>query len=65
MGAIMEDGTTYLNDYLIKALKLSEGYLERDKAVQIAEIERRNALYLGIRGYRLRNRMVILTDDGI
>ncbi len=28
----MEDGTTYINEYLIKALKLSEDYLEREKA---------------------------------
>ena len=65
IGAIMEDGTTYLNDYLIKALTISEDYLEREKAVQIAEIERRTALYRVKRGYRLRNRIVILTDDGI
>jgi putative phosphoribosyl transferase len=38
IGAIMEDGTSYLNDYLIKALKLSQDYLENEKAVQIAEV---------------------------
>lgn len=65
IGAIMEDGTSYLNDYLIKALKLSQGYLEREKAVQIAEVQRRTSLYRGKRDYQLMNRVVILTDDGI
>ena len=65
IGAIMEDGTTYMNEYLIKALKLSEDYLEREKARQIAEIKHRRALYPKNREYRLRNRIVILTDDGI
>jgi putative phosphoribosyl transferase len=65
IGAIMEDGTTYMNEYLIKALKLSEDYLEREKARQIAEIKHRRALYSKNREYRLRNRIVILTDDGI
>jgi predicted phosphoribosyltransferase len=65
IGAIMEDGTTYMNEYLIKALKLSEDYLEREKAKQLAEIKHRRALYPKNREYRLRNRIVILTDDGI
>jgi len=65
IGAIMEDGTTYMNEYLIKALKLSEDYLEREKAKQLAEIKHRRALYPKNREYSLRNRIVILTDDGI
>jgi len=65
IGAIMEDGTTYMNEYLIKALKLSEDYLEREKAKQLAEIKHRRALYPKNREYRLRNRIVILKDDGI
>jgi predicted phosphoribosyltransferase len=65
IGAIMEDGTTYMNEYLIKALKLSEDYLEREKAKQLAEIKLRRALYPKSHDYRLKNRVVILTDDGI
>jgi len=65
IGAIMEDGTTYMNEYLIKALKLSEDYLEREKAKQLEEIKHRRAVYPKSRDYRLRNRVVILTDDGI
>ena len=65
IGAIMEDGTTYMNEYLIKALKLSEDYLEREKAKQLAVIKHRSALYPKNHEYRLRDRIVILTDDGI
>jgi putative phosphoribosyl transferase len=65
IGAIMEDGTTYMNEYLVKALKLSEDYLELEKAKQLAEIVHRRALYPKDRDYRLTNRVVILTDDGI
>jgi putative phosphoribosyl transferase len=65
VGAVMEDGTSYLNEYLIKALKLSQDYLESEKAVQVAEIKRRTSLYRGKRDYQLKNRIVILTDDGI
>ncbi len=65
IGAIMEDGTTYTNEYLIKALKLSEDYVEREKARQLAEIRHRTALYPKKRDYTLRDRIVILTDDGI
>ena len=65
IGAIMEDGTTYMNEYLVKALKLSEDYLEREKAKQLAVIKHRTTLYPRNREYRLRDRIVILTDDGI
>ena len=46
-------------------MKLSEDYLEREKAKQLAEIKHRRALYPKNREYSLRNRIVILTDDGI
>jgi len=65
IGAIMEDGTTYMNEYLVKALKLSEDYLEREKAKQLAVIKHRSTFYPKNREYRLRDRIVILTDDGI
>jgi putative phosphoribosyl transferase len=65
IGAIMGDGTTYTNEYLIKALKLSEDYVEREKARQLSEIRRRTILYPKKRDYKIRDRIVILTDDGI
>jgi len=65
IGAIMGDGTTYTNEYLIKALKLSEDYVEREKARQLSEIRRRTTLYPKKRDYKIRDRIVILTDDGV
>src|SRR5919205_4078070 len=34
IGAIMEDGTTYLNSTLVKELEISQEYLEKEKAYQ-------------------------------
>lgn len=65
IGAIMGDGTSYTNEYLIKALKLSEDYVEREKARQLSEIRRRTTIYPKKRDYNIRDRIVILTDDGI
>jgi putative phosphoribosyl transferase len=35
IGAIMEDGTTYLNDMLVKELEVSQEYIEKEKRYQI------------------------------
>jgi predicted phosphoribosyltransferase len=67
IGAIMEDGTTYLDDTLVKELEVSQEYLEQEKARQIEEIRRRSALYRKTqRDYTslLKDRIVILVDDG-
>lgn len=65
IGAIMGDGTIYTNEYLIRALKLSEDYVEREKTRQLSEIRRRTTLYTKKHDYKIRDRIVILTDDGI
>jgi predicted phosphoribosyltransferase len=41
----MEDGTTYLNDILVKELEISQEYIEKEKAEQIQEIKCRSSLY--------------------
>ena len=38
LGAIMEDGTTYLDEELVNHLQISPEYLEREKLHQINEI---------------------------
>ena len=45
ISAIMEDGTTYLDESLISLLQIAPEYLEKEKAVQMEEIRRRSALY--------------------
>src|SRR5215831_18537642 len=41
IGAVMEDGTTYLNTELIRILNISQQYIDQVKSVQIEEIKRR------------------------
>jgi putative phosphoribosyl transferase len=66
IGAVMHDGTSYLNKYLINALRISEEYLEQEKSHQISEIARRSAAYRKQDlPYRIAGRKAILVDDGI
>jgi putative phosphoribosyl transferase len=67
IGAILEDGTTYVDKELIKLLQIPPEYLEKEKSEQIAEIKRRTSLYVGdafAREDKLDNKIVILVDDG-
>jgi putative phosphoribosyl transferase len=67
IGAIMEDGTTYVNDMLVKELEVSQEYIEKEKAYQIQEIKRRSSLYRNSKDrYEVRNnnKHIILADDG-
>ena len=63
----MEEGTTYLNDMLVKELEVSEKYIEKEKAYQIQEIKRRTLLYRNSEAkyeFKNNNKYVILADDG-
>lgn len=66
IGAVMEDGTEYINRYLVTALRLQPEYLEQEKSRQEAEIRRRSAVYRrpGM-PYRMEGKTVVLVDDGI
>ena len=66
IGAIMEDGTTYLNDKLIRELEISQEYIEKQKIEQIGEIKRRYSLYrnVGRREQEFKDKTLILADDG-
>lgn len=72
IGAIMEDGTTYINDELYAALKISDPYLEMEKSYQLEEIKRRKKSYLESIGLakselnteQVENKIIILIDDG-
>ena len=68
IGAVMEDGTTYLDQELISMLQITPDYIEKEKAEQIQEIRRRITLYsinTTINHYeRLKGKTVILVDDG-
>jgi predicted phosphoribosyltransferase len=68
IGAVMEDGTTYLNELIVRELEISPEYIEKEKSLQLDEIKHRTLLYHSslpsIKEYDLRNRIVILADDG-
>jgi predicted phosphoribosyltransferase len=72
-GAIMGDGTVYVNDRIIRDLDIPEEYLEKEKNLQLQEIERRSALYRKKEESQYRqqptsgindNTVTILIDDG-
>ena len=66
IGAIMPDGYTYLDEFLVNSLKISQSYIEEEKAVQLQELERRIQLYRPRKtGYDVKGRIVVLVDDGI
>jgi putative phosphoribosyl transferase len=67
IGAVMEDGSFYLDDFLVDSLKISEEYIEREKQEQLQEIERRKALFRpsSRQHNNIKDRIVVLVDDGI
>jgi putative phosphoribosyl transferase len=65
IGAVMEDGTSYINRYLVNALRITNDYIENEKAHQAAEIRRRAAIYRKPVGYDIAGKNAILVDDGI
>jgi putative phosphoribosyl transferase len=70
IGAVMEDGTTYLDEELISMLQITPDYIEKEKAEQIQEIRRRITLYsinttTTTNHYEhLKGKTAILVDDG-
>lgn len=65
IGAVMEDGTSFVNHYLVNALRISQDYLDNEKARQAEEIRRRSAAYRRPGAYKITGKNTILIDDGI
>ena len=68
IGAVVdgEHDETVLNRDLVAALQIAEGYVERERAKQLEEIERRRCLYAAGRPrIDARDRTAIVVDDGI
>jgi putative phosphoribosyl transferase len=64
-GAIVSDGTFYIDENAVKFLNISETYLEQERMQQLKEINRRITLYRPQnRVYNIKNRIVVLIDDG-
>ena len=65
LGAVMQDGTIFLNNELISALHVSSEYLESEKQRQLDEIRRRIQAYRKPVPYAIKDKTVIVVDDGI
>jgi putative phosphoribosyl transferase len=66
IGAVAPDGRQYLSDRLIRELGVSEAYVEKETARQIAEGKQRMALFRRVRqAASIAGRTVILVDDGL
>ncbi len=66
MGAIAEGGVRVLNDEVIQPLGITPTVVERVTRAELAELSRRERLYRGdTPAPDLRNRTVLLIDDGL
>jgi putative phosphoribosyl transferase len=65
MGAIASGGVCYLNGALIKALGISQRAVDEVVAREQRELERREQVFAVGRAPELRDRIVILIDDGL
>ena len=75
-GAIMSDGTVYIDDRIVRDLDITEDYVENEKKWQLQEIERRSSLYtpkksplLQVSESKINDKarkaaLIILADDG-
>ena len=66
LGAVDEDGEIILLPFAGELTEDDPGYLDRERAHQQDEIERRKSLFRAVRpAARIAGRSVIVTDDGI
>jgi putative phosphoribosyl transferase len=67
IGAVMPDGTYFLNVSTAEALQIPEQYIATQAKEQMKEINRRLEAYRGHKEYdnELKGKIVILVDDGI
>ena len=71
IGAVTEDGTTYLNKALIEELKISDEYIDNELSNQLDEIKRQSILYHEGKKYfvdekniSVNGKTIIIVDDG-
>ena len=71
IGAVMEDGTTYLNELVIRELKISSEYIKSEILNQLEETKRlariyrhRNKFFLEDNDIAWKNKTIIIVDDG-
>lgn len=67
IGALLPDGTYFINEKVAKILNISQEYVDKQVEIQKKEIERRLIEFRGDKEYgnKLEGKIVILVDDGI
>lgn len=67
IGAVMPDGSYFLNQEIVDMLKVSQEYIDLQVVTQKKEIERRLTSYRGKKEYdnEFGDKIVILVDDGV
>lgn len=66
LGAVSETGEVYLNHFAAAMTDAGDAYIEAERKRQVAEIDRRKAMFRAVRPQvDVRDRTVIVTDDGI
>lgn len=71
IGGIIGDGTTYINEKIVKELEISLQYINKEKTYQLEEIKRMTSLYcsdnrnfIDFNNVNADNKTIILADDG-
>ena len=65
IGAVIHDGSFFPNSSLIDALGVQSDYLDEQITDQLNEIQRRLKKFRGSVNYDLKDKTVVLVDDGI
>lgn len=65
IGAVMHDGSFFANSDILRILQISNEYINKNIAIQMKEIQRRLLLFRHSQEYNLRDKTIILVDDGI
>ncbi len=66
IGAVTADGGQFLNESILRDLRVTQEYLSDERTAQMQEARRREASLRGsLPAARIRDRTVILVDDGL
>ena len=65
IGAVMHDGSYYPNEEITRVLNIPQKYIDAEIALKMKEIHQRLVRFRGSSVYDLKNKTIVLVDDGI
>ena len=65
IGAVMPDGSYVSNVEITNMLNVPQNYIDAEISIKMREIERRLMEFRGHKKYELKNKIVVLLDDGV